>query len=159
MKHHPFLRNGVMAYPADTLFPEALELRPDEGPTDLTWIRETERGAVVFVASAGCEACRLEPAIEVMRDDPELAYAVFYEGDEEALERLRREVADLPCRVYRCDIFRLAQQTPIRVVPYMLAVRPDGHAAASGLFNTYGHAARIAGVLGVKRSAAAPSAP
>ncbi|MBB6672909.1 hypothetical protein H7C19_19690 [Cohnella nanjingensis] len=155
--HRKFLRSSVMEYPADKPFPLALDLWPGDGPTDMSWIRSAESGAVLFVASTGCEACRLEPAIALMRSHPQLAYGVLLEGDEEALAHLRAETAGLPDRIFRCDIALLTRQTPIRAIPYMLVLRPDGTAAASGLFNTYEHAERLARSI-AGRDAAKPAA-
>ncbi|MDG0814635.1 hypothetical protein [Cohnella rhizosphaerae] len=136
MEFRKFMRGSAPEYPKGTRFPERLALKSGNEETDLSWLRHTASGAVVFVMSAGCEACDLDAAVGFMEERPELDYLLLAEADDADYELLVKELAPFPCRVERCEISAVADRTPIKVIPFMIVLDREGVAVGSGLFNT-----------------------
>lgn len=136
MEYRKFMRGSVPEYPKGALFPEHLKLRDGAEMTDLSWLRQTDSGAVVFLLSSGCEACDLNAAAGLMVERPELAYLLLAEASEEEFAQLKEDLSSYPCRLERCEISAVADQTSIRVIPFMIALDPEGRTVGSGLFNT-----------------------
>lgn len=147
MENRKFNRGNAPAYPAGERLPERLALMEGGAPTELSWLSRTERGAVVFVMSAGCEACDLSAAAALMLERPELDYLLLAEAGDEQFASLKAELEGYPCTIERCDISAVAAQTPIKVIPFMLVLNREGTVVGSGLFNTAAHATALALVL------------
>jgi|GEM_PF-3888277 len=147
MEFRKFMRGSVPEYPKGALFPEYLKLRDGAEKTDLSWLRQTESGAIVFIMSSGCEACDLNAAAGLMIERPELAYLLLAEASEEEFVELQEELSGFPCRLARCEISAVADQTSIRVIPFMIALDSEGRAVGSGLFNTTADASAHAQAL------------
>ncbi|SFA94164.1 hypothetical protein SAMN05216312_102401 [Cohnella sp. OV330] len=148
MEYRKFMRGSVPEFPRGTRFPERLALRSGDEETELSWLQHTASGAVVFVMSAGCEACDLDAAVGFMEERPELDYLLLAEASEAEHELLAKELAPFPCRVERCEISAVAERTPIKIIPFMIVLDRDGFAVGSGLFNTTLDAAAHARSLG-----------
>lgn len=148
MEYRKFMRGSIPEFPRGTRFPERLALRSGDEETDLSWLQHTASGAVVFVMSAGCEACDLDAAVGFMEERPELDYLLLAEASEAEYELLAKELAPFPCRVERCEISIVADRTPIKVIPFMIVLDRDGFAVGSGLFNTTLDAAALSRSLG-----------
>lgn len=157
MEFRKFMRGSVPAYPKGTRFPERLALKSGEEETDLSWLQHTASGAVVFVMSAGCEACDLNAAVGFMEERPELDYLLLAEANDADYDLLVKELAPFPCRVERCDISAIADRTPIKVIPLMIVLDRDGVAVGSGLFNSTLDAIAHASSLGADGKAAEAS--
>ncbi|MDI4644357.1 hypothetical protein [Cohnella hashimotonis] len=153
MEYRKFMRGSVPVYPKGTAFPERLALMGGEEETDLSWLRHTKSGAVVFVMSAGCEACDLDAAVGFMEERPELAYLLLAEANDADFELLVQELAPFSVRVERCEISAVADRTPIKVIPFMIVLDSEGVAVGSGLFNTTWDASAHARTLGANGKA------
>lgn len=144
MEYRKFNRGSAPEYPRGERFPDRLELLEGGAQSDLSWLRNTERGAIVFVMSAGCEACDLNAAAGLMAERPELDYLLLAEAGDEEYSGLAEELAAYPCRIERCEISVLSARIPIKVIPFMIVLDREGLVIGSGLFNTAAHAAALA---------------
>lgn len=144
--HRRFLKQYAEEYKLGTYFPEKLTLLSKTEPVSFQWLRETERGAVVFLLSAYCSACSMEPVQEFAERFGAFRYCVLFEGSAEAMEQ-QREIYDLDMPFYLCDTVKLQSQLKIGVVPYALILNKLGQAVGAGIFNDCGKLEQLAAPL------------
>ncbi|GMX63676.1 hypothetical protein Elgi_02850 [Paenibacillus elgii] len=132
--HRRFLKQYAEEYKLGTYFPEKLTLLAKSEPVSFQWLRETERGSVVFLMSASCSACSMGPVQEFTERFGVFRSCVLFEGSTEAMEQ-QREIYDLDMPFYLCDTVKLQSQLKVGAVPYALILNKLGQAVGAGIFN------------------------
>lgn len=144
--HRKFLKEYSHEYQLGTYFPEELILQANTEPLSFEWIRHSKHGSLVFMVSATCMACRMEPIQKFVDHYKDFEYCVFFEGSRESMNT-QKEIYDFDIPFYQCDSNKIQKHLKINVVPYVLVLNKIGQVVSAGIFNDYGNLKQLANSL------------
>jgi len=144
--HRRFLKQTIEHFKLGKYFPEELILLAKSDPVSFEWMRHTEHGTIVFLMSTGCSACNMDYAVSFMNSQPGFNYCILFEGSQESVEELRREL-DPEVRIHRCETAKLQAQLKVNAVPYAIVLNKVGQAVGADIFDKIANLNRAAAPL------------
>ncbi|EPD80958.1 hypothetical protein [Paenibacillus sp. HGH0039] len=144
--HRRFLKQTIEHYKLGKYFPEKLILMAKSNPVSFDWMRHTEHGTIVFLMSASCSACNMDLVISFMSSHPGFNYCILFEGNQESVEDLRKEL-DPEVRIHRCETAKLQTQLQVNAVPYAIVLNKVGQAVGADIFDKMANLNRAAAPL------------
>lgn len=134
--HRRFLKHYSLEYKLGTYFPEKLILQKSTEPLSFESLRHTKNGSVVFIMSATCAACHMEPIQEFVNDYRGFTYCLLFEGDKKTMND-QIEIYNFDIPFYQCEVTKLEKQLNTDIVPYVLILNKIGQVIGAGIFNNY----------------------
>ena len=143
--HRRFLK-AKPEYRIGSYIPDAIRLFKDSRMEDMTWLKGSDFGSVLYFSSKDCSACNIEVAFTTYLEHSQFNYAIFCENyDNESLKEIRGRFEKV--RVYEYDLNCIGEELDVNVVPFMLVTNKLGQVITAGVVNEYQHALELLGPL------------
>lgn len=133
LDHRRFLKRKDPKVLLGTYFPDTLKVKEDK-IIDLNYIKNVEKGSIVFIMNPTCEACNFEPMVDFQNKYDRFAYLVLLDADVEIKKGLE-ETTSIQLNIELCDMELVDKELGHNVIPWVFVINNVGQIVGCGIFN------------------------
>jgi len=135
-EHRKFLKKRENINHIGSFFPKHMELEENGEKISFEWLHKTDKGAVVFLISSACSACRIEPIYHFILNYQQFSYVVLYEGE---LDEQYTELMSLDVPLMKINAVKIGGYLQVTSIPWAFALNRLGQIVGAGIFNDDEH--------------------
>ncbi|KQO10860.1 hypothetical protein [Paenibacillus sp. Leaf72] len=140
-EHHQFYKSKI-EYKIGRYIPNSIRLFEGFPKEDMSWIKESNYGSVLYFFGANCQACDIEVAFKTYSNHKEFNYVIFCENyNDELLKEYQTRHESV--KVYAYNSRCISSEIGVNVVPFMLVVNKIGQIITAGVVNSYDHSQEL----------------
>ncbi|QYR21110.1 hypothetical protein KZ483_25905 [Paenibacillus sp. sptzw28] len=136
MEHRKFFKSIQVEYEVGIFLPNEVLLLREGTPTDLSWLKDTMNGSILFFLSHYCEACDAEVVLEAIKKYPEFSYIIFFEGPVNPVSNYKQLLDERNVKLYSFHIDQIENSLKVQLIPYQLVLNKVGQVITAGIINT-----------------------